>query len=109
MRKLSGCCREERFSLLESVLGAGQLSGLHLFAPGREVVAILLMLGPGGLVDDIAALENAEWSFEVAQLVVLRSRVIGQRIEPRRRHEVGDRHAVAALARRLDWAATFEQ
>src|SRR6201995_4997980 len=105
MRKLRGCCCEERFSLLESMLGAGQLSGLHLFAPGREVVAVLLMLGPGGLVDDIAALENAEWSFELAQLVVLRGRVIGERVEPCRRHEVGNRHAVDDIGRRLNWVA----
>src|SRR5277367_1787754 len=108
MRKLSGWFCEEPFSLRESVLGAGQLSGLHLFAPGREVVALLLMLGPGGLVDDIAALENGEWSFERAQLVVLRGCVIGQRIEPRRRHEVGDRHAVDDIGRSLDWVADFE-
>src|ERR1700722_19520518 len=105
---LGGCHREKRLCLRESLLGAGEFSGLHLFAPGREIVAVLLMLCPGGLVDDVAALENTEWSFQLAQLVVLRGLGVRQRIEPRRRHEVRDRDAVDDVGRRFDWVADLE-
>jgi hypothetical protein len=51
---------KQRLSLLDPVAGYGPTFPTSLFAPGRELVAELLVLGPGGLVDDVAALENGE-------------------------------------------------
>ena len=53
-------------------------------------VAELLVLGPGGLEDDVATLENAERGVQLAQLVVL-SGGGSDSGSTSRRHEVGDR------------------
>src|SRR5437868_13850818 len=87
----------QRLGLAEPAAGAGQRTRLHLLAPGRELVAELLVLGAGGFVHEIAALEKAERLVQLAQLVVLGGGGIRQRVEPGRGDEVGYGNAVDVI------------
>ena len=93
--------------LNQSPPGARQRPRLHLLAPAGELVAKLLLLLPRRFIHHVAALEDAERGFELAQLVELGSRR-SQRVKPGRGHEVAYRDTADGVGGGLDRVAHLE-